>query len=299
MKTLLIVLFLLVISFASKAQIPNASFENWYTYSLGEYPTGWMTSDSVAVALGGTNNVYKGNDPYDGSFSMHLKSVSVGFVNGPGVATNGMVKLVGASFVFTGGTADTTRARFLTGQFKYIPTNANDQGQISVLLSRDSAGVKDTIAAGVSYFTGNVSTYSPFNTTLVYQDYVNNPDTFLIIIQSSRAINDPNLGIGTELIIDSLSFTGTVGIEEADNVFNSVNIFPSPAHARLTIDIDLKKNIELNYTIFDLSGKKVLTAPLKSNTETIDISMLSNGNYIFTLEDRQGSKLYSKNIVVE
>src|SRR5262245_48902373 len=106
MKTLRILFLLTVVSIAGFAQIPNASFENWHPYSLGEYPDGWMTSDSVAKALGNQNNAYKGTDPFDGSFSLHLKSVSVGIAQGPGVATNGNISLAGINFVFSGGTAD-------------------------------------------------------------------------------------------------------------------------------------------------------------------------------------------------
>jgi len=294
MKTLRILLILFPIAFGSLAQIPNASFENWYSYSLGEYPTGWTTSDSVSNAYGAGPNVYKGTDPFDGALSMHLKSVNTSFgIKGPGMATNGLVEFSGGAFVFSGGSPDTTRSRFLTGVFKYNPTNPNDEGQISVALLRDSAGFKDTIAFGVTPFNGTVSTYTPFTTALAYFDYVNNPDTCLIIIQSSRGINDANLGVGTELVIDSLNFSGTVGIEEANDVINSVNIFPSPAHNQLTVLVDLKRKLNLNCTIYDLTGKMVINLPFESNNETIDISSLAKGNYILKLSDDKNNGLYS------
>src|SRR4051812_27460281 len=116
MKTLRILLFLLITVAATNAQtIPNAGFESWYSYSLGEYPTGWMTSDSVAKALAGVNNVYKDINSYEGSFAMHLMSIDAGLVKGPGVATNGTISQVGLSFVFSGGSPDTTRPRYLVG----------------------------------------------------------------------------------------------------------------------------------------------------------------------------------------
>ncbi len=298
MKYLIALFFPIVVATGLKAQIPNASFESWYTYALGEYPTGWTTSDSVAAALGGGNNVFKGNDPSDGNLSMHLKSVNTTFgIKGPGMATNGLVEFSGGAFVFSGGSPDTVRSRFLNGVFKYNPTNPNDEGQISVTLLRDSAGVKDTIAYGVTTFNGAFTTYTPFTTTLNYYDWTHNPDTCLIIIQSSRGINDVNLGVGTELVIDTLNFTGTVGIEEANDVINLVNIFPTPAHNQLTIAVDLKRKTDLNCTIYDLTGRQVINMPFNSNKETIDISSLAKGNYILKLSDENNKGLYSKNFI--
>lgn len=297
MKSIRLLLILLIAAFSAQAQIPNASFESWYAYSLGEYPTGWMTSDSVAVALGGSNNAIKGSDPYEGSFSLHLISVQTAFVKGPGVATNGKIVLDGATFKFSGGSPDTTRSRFLNGQYKYVPTNPNDAGMITILLLHDSAGVKDTVAMGSTMFTGNVPNYTAFNCELTYNTFNHNPDTCLIIIQSSRGINDPNLGVGTELVIDSLGFFGTVGIDEANDVINSVIIFPSPAHNQLNVHVDLKRKTEMNYSVYDLNGRKVLSQSMNSEKELIDISSLAKGNYILKLSDDNNNSLYSKNFI--
>ena len=107
MKSLLSSLLIFIGIFSASAQnIPNASFENWHPYSLGEYPDSWTTSDSVAVALGGGTSVFKFTDPYDGTLSLHMKSVTTTFgISGPGVATNGLVSLSGATFIFSGGSA--------------------------------------------------------------------------------------------------------------------------------------------------------------------------------------------------
>jgi hypothetical protein len=302
MKTLLTLFMSSFITIAvyGQAIIPNASFENWYPYANGEYPNSWTTSDSVAVALGGGTSVYSDSDAYDGSLAMHLKSVSAGFVNGPGLATNGLVNFSGGSFVFSGGTPDTTRSRNLTGYFKYTPMDPGglDQGFIRVVLLRDSASQTDTIAEGFTYFTDTVPTYTPFTTMIEYNDYTRNPTKFLIIISSSMNINDPNLGVGTELVIDSLNFTGTVGINEVANSIKSVNIYPSPADKQLTVDVELIVQTDLNYTLFDLSGKKVLNASMSTAKETIDVSSLKAGNYILSLTDNADNVLYTKNVSI-
>jgi hypothetical protein len=299
MKTLRILLCLVLITVASKAQIPNASFENWYTPNTLEYATGWMTSDSLSRALQGGSSAFKGSDPYDGTFSLHLKSVTVGFTTGPGVATNGVVGFNGTAFVFSGGTPDTTHYRFLTGQFKYTPTNPLDQGRISVLLSRNATGTRDTIGFGTTTFDGTISSYTSFFAPIIYKDYINPPDTFLIVIQSSKGIADPNLGIGSELVIDSLNFSGLVGIEEAVDVIKSLNVYPSPAHNQLNVAIELKKKVNMNCNIYDLNGKQVLNITGIEEKQSIDISSLAKGNYILKLSDEKNNVLSSKNFVKE
>jgi hypothetical protein len=300
MKTLRIITLLTLIAFVSKAQIPNASFETWNPQGAGEVPAFWMTSDSLSRALGGGASVYKDVDPFDGTYSMHLKSVNTAVnIKGPGVATNGVISFTGSAFAFNGGSPNSIRAKFLTGYFKYNPTVANDSAMVTVVMLRNNAGNRDTIAVGMDRFGGQTAAYTPFTTTLNYRDWVNNPDTCLIIIQSSLAINDPNLGVASEFVIDSLNFAGTVGIEEASDVINSVTLYPTPAQTKLNIHVDLKKKVNMSANIYDLNGKQVLTLQSIDEKQSIDISGLSKGNYILKLTDENGKSLASRNFMKE
>jgi hypothetical protein len=304
MKNLLSVLLLFTgIISASAQNIPNASFEGWHPYVLGEYPDFWTTSDSVAQAnSSGTPSVFSGNDPYDGALSMHLKSVQIsifGFpVTGPGIATNGLVNLVGASFVFSGGSPDTARSRYFNGQYKYAPANPADAAIIKVYLFRNITGTRDTIASGSLELTGTVSTYTTFAVEMHYHDPVNQPDSSLIIIQSSRAINDPNLGVGSELVVDSLGFSGWVGIDELKNAITSVNVFPTPADKEISIEVELKNNISLSYEIYDISGRLLRSALMNTTKEKVDVSEFSSGKYILKIGDAKKNLLYTKNFSI-
>ena len=126
-----------------------------------------------------------------------------------------------------------------------------------------------------------------------FRDYITQPDTCLIILQSSRGLNDPTLGVGSEFIIDSVGFSGFVGLNELPNNINSVNIFPSPANKDLTIDVDLKNDISLGYEIYDINGRLLITSKMNSRKEMIDVSNLSSGRYILKLTDGKKSQLYS------
>lgn len=295
-KTLLTIFTICIAIVSSSAQvIPNAGFEDWHPYASGEYPDYWTTDDSVSVALGAGNNVFKTTDSYEGTYAIYMKSVTTPFVSGPGIATNGVMAINTSTqaVTFTGGSPDTARSRFLSGYFKYNPLGANDMGFIRVSLLRDVSGVKDTIATGITWFSGTTSTYTQFVTQLNYYDFVNQPDTCLIIIQSSKAINDPDLASGTELQIDSLNFGGFVGIDELKSAISSVSVYPTPADKDLFVDVKLKNNISLSYEIYDLHGKRVLTSSMNSNHERIDVSLLSSGNYILNLGDAKKNRLYS------
>jgi hypothetical protein len=302
MKTLLSSLLIFIGIFSVSAQdIPNASFENWHPYSLGEYPDFWSTSDSVAVALGGGTSVFKGTDPYDGNLSLHLKSVTTTFgISGPGVATNGVVTLSGSTFIFKGGSLDTARSRFFTTWYKYTPANATDAAVVKVYLLKwnSTTSIRDTIADAVSEISDTTSTYTQLVLAMNFRDFQLQPDSCLIIFQSSRGLNDPTLGVGSEFVVDSLGFSGWVGVNELPNSINSVNIFPSPADNQLTIDVDLKNNISLGYEIYDMNGRLLITSKMNSTKEVVDVSNLSSGRYILKLNDGKDGQLYSTPISI-
>lgn len=303
MKNLLFILLAFTgISTVSAQNVPNAGFENWTPYVTGEYPDNWTTSDSITVSYNGGNSVYHGTDAYEGVKSMHLKSTEITFIlfpiKGPGFATNGNINLVGANFEFSGGSPDTARSRYFTGYYKYNPLGADEVGMVKVFLLHRNGANRDTIATGISMFTDTVSTYMQFVTEMQFRDYTIQPDTCLIIIQSSIAVNDPSIVVGTELIVDSLGFNGFVGIEELNDILNNVSVFPSPAANEITIDVELKKNASLAFQIFDINGRLLLSRAMNSLKEKVDISSLARGRYVLRLNDSEKKILYSTNFTV-
>jgi len=303
MKNLLfIVLIFTGISISFAQNIPNAGFEDWYPYTSGVYPDFWTTSDSIAANNGGGKSVYDSTDAFEGSKCMHLKSVAIVIivfnVTGPGIATNGQISFNGSTFQFFGGSPDTSRSRFFTARYKYFPTNGTDAAVVKVYLLKNNGGTRDTIADGVAEISGTHSSYDQLVLAMNYRDFINQPDTSLIIIQSSRGINDPTLGVGSELVIDSLGFSGFVGVDELKSAVSSVNIFPSPAKDYLNIDVALRNNISLSYGIFDMSGRLVKTSLMKSTSERVDVSDLSSGKYILKIGDAKLNQLYSTNFSI-
>jgi hypothetical protein len=231
---------------------------------------------------------------------MELKSVSSPFIDGPGIATNGVMTVNTSNFtvVYTGGSPDTARSKFITGYYKYIPMADSDTGFVQIYLFKRNGANRDTIGQAYMQFYDSVMTYTQFMLDIVYKDYINQPDSCLIIFQSSLAINSPDLAAGTKLLIDSLNFSGYIGVNDIENVFNSVNIYPVPASNELSIDASTKNNISVSYEIYDTRGRIILTDKLNSDHQNVDISNLSEGNYIVKLKDSKNRNLYSKNITI-
>lgn len=78
-----------------------------------------------------------------------------------------------------------------------------------------------------------------------------------------------------------------------DLALSGIEIYPNPVDNELFID--LKENQSINYSIFDISGKLVLTGNLSKNSH-INTSSLANGNYILTLKN-DGIKTSQKLII--
>jgi hypothetical protein len=68
----------------------------------------------------------------------------------------------------------------------------------------------------------------------------------------------------------------------------SAILFPDPAHNSITLQ--LSTNGEFSYLVFDILGARVLEGliPVNSNSHTIDISKLKNGNYFVALVGKNG-----------
>src|SRR5687767_12697586 len=86
-KTILLLTGFLASTALLAQDVPNASFENWTSYSsscaTGEYPTGWTTSDSITQCNNGGSSAYRGTDASDLANSLHLKSAQITYLGFP------------------------------------------------------------------------------------------------------------------------------------------------------------------------------------------------------------------------
>lgn len=86
-------------------------------------------------------------------------------------------------------------------------------------------------------------------------------------------------------------------IKGQNNVNSFVKIYPNPVHDQLSIELIVPNNNTQSVQVIDILGKVQLTAPLKQQHNTIDLSSLAKGSYI--LKFYEGSKaLGSQQIVL-
>jgi len=306
-----IVLFCgLLLSTATFAQtIPNSSFESWVQYSAaGSRPEFWTTTDSITMGLS-SNTVHSALQDLDasnGTYAVKLISSEVivpffGTVRGPGVLTNGVISASLTSYSISGGTATAVRSKFFNAEIKYLPDASTDAAVITAALLRRNTltGNRDTIAIVSDTIDQPLSTYTPVALQFDYRDWVNNPDSCLILIQSSRGINDPNLALGSALFVDNLSFSGTIGVDDISATVKQFDVFPSPAssYVRVRASFTDKKSGVL-VRVLDTNGKLVAEKELDDAELSFDVNDLSAGNYLMQLIDNQQRHLATRQFSV-
>ena len=79
------------------------------------------------------------------------------------------------------------------------------------------------------------------------------------------------------------------GIEE--NVFGKVTVAPNPVDSELNISFDSNNGHLTTLSLFDMTGKKVIshTIPHMATSSTIDMSAVLSGVYIYSLSSEAGT----------
>ncbi len=132
-----------------------------------------------------------------------------------------------------------------------------------------------------------------------------NTDTIIsnIIISDIWPIISAMDIIDTILIADSTIYPNNTqsntGIFNPENPFTSLFIYPNPADKMIMVEVS-DFDTELNYQIFDLSGRMIINRRIETfNSEEIEIniSQLNEGVYILKLSD--GKKSASQKINIQ
>ncbi len=310
MKKALLLFFLFMNSvFLVNAQILNGRFEDWtqvvdgtWTYDSLHY---WKTTD-LASLQNSTPSVHsvtkETSNVYEGSSSIKLTSWTAGGVVAglPGAASNGDV-LVSISFPVSsvtpiGGVPDVERHGALMGYYQYIPVSG-DHGSIETCLFKRNGANRDTIAFGKLDAALNIGTYTHFTIPLTPVSS-GIPDSSLIWLQSSPRFPLPSGQTGSVLRVDSLYYSGTIGVNEISPLIKSALTYPVPAVNDINIKVELVSPVSMHYEILDISGKMILSGKMNGTTQKIDISKIATGNYIINLHDDAGVKLISDKFTI-
>lgn len=276
-----ILVFTICCIYASYSQIPNGGFEDWVTEGTYEEPVSWRSMNSASSILG-VVTCEKGTPGNPGNYYLKLTSKNVmGLGVIQGIVISGSQNPDNEEEPFTG-FAYTQRPANFTGKWQHM-IYGTSQGVIAVQLTKwDEVSQSRIYIASLEYvLTGMAMNWANFSLPLTYHssDY---PDTCTIFLTSSGetpTIND-------YLYIDNLSFAGSVsGIEESD--LNVMQVYPNPAKDQITIEHSFEIDGSSTLLITNILGEQLLTEPLISTSEKINIESLQNGIYFVTLKSKR------------
>lgn len=110
------------------------------------------------------------------------------------------------------------------------------------------------------------------------------------MVQNGSAIHQ---GFWSELFND-----GTLSVSTLTNE-DTISVFPNPVVDYLSFHFKQTVSANYNVKLFDINGKQVLGTALQSQSQNsqLDISQLSNGMYVLTIESKETNYLKSIKII--
>jgi hypothetical protein len=257
---------------ALKAQLPNASFENWKTKSFGLFsvsePTGWNTS-SLLSKINGNNGplpVTRTTSSKLGQYAVLLKTIKdTGDKKETSFMSTGEFNLltgdVNTKFKLAG---EATKIRL------YYKFNNPTNDEFSVVMSIYKNG--EQVGAAIHFDSVATSEYKLLEIP-VSTDGTNIADSASISI----ILGQSDAEIGAELYIDDISIvyktTSTKNIEANKN---TIAVFPNPAKDFTQLAVNITEATAVSASLLDLSGKAIFTI--------LDNAMLPKGNNEIKIE---------------
>jgi len=177
----------------------------------------------------------------------------------------------------------TTTAPTFTG---VIYTNYNTNINKNPAIARDSFNT----AAQIPPDTINNLDTIPFYCHIpVTQDYFKNGKANLIVIWPTGARQKTGIVTSSDTFhyATTVAISGFTGIDEKDDPFGTLNIYPNPANSYLNINNPNPELVLNLIRIMDNTGRLVMQS--HDNFERIDISVLKPGTYYLELNSTDGN----------
>jgi hypothetical protein len=125
-------------------------------------------------------------------------------------------------------------------------------------------------------------------------------DIFISDIESGIIMKSPDGGCwrGTLSNNGTLSFVSItcpgviIGLKESGEEIlkQAVLIYPNPAMDKINIEMNDTYNM-VQYSVFNISGKMMISGKTRNQTKAIDISNLERGVYFLEFKDRYDNKI--------
>ena len=287
---------LLIPSIKAQTVIPNASFENWTTYSNYSDPTGWDTPNQelMSIPFFGISVVSKSTDHHaTGSYSARLetKHLTLPPTDVPGFMTCGTltVDITNGTYTLTGGVPVVDQPTHLKGYYKFFP-KGGDSCVIGIGLTKTTGAVKDSVGLGSFSTKDTVPDWTPFSAWI---DYISAsvPDTMNIIAMSTA---QETMTPGTVLYVDDLFLDYTVGYRD-DDPAAGIQVYNDRETSRLMVFFDFSKGENTSVRLVNMMGQSVYTTTsslIEKDRRVIPYTGMPQGIYL--LEILHNSKVFTK-----
>lgn len=160
--------------------------------------------------------------------------------------------------------------------------------------SNEIIGIGYTQGFGVTNFIKTDTTF--FSCIQYVLNYFNYNLPLLVgtdsSFHSSILIDNSNISLiaSNSTQEDSVFCSSTTNINEINNNYNTIVIYPNPVTSTFKIKAPTE-NYPVTYSIFDLTGRIIInTQSTINNEESIDLSELPNGIYLLNLNSNESSK---------
>jgi len=281
--SIVIVIGILGISEATRAQIPNAGFEAW---EHGQ-PIGWndFSNRGIAGVIHPTDSAHHGKLALEGIVQRLLATDSI---TSPFLATatfDEASKKYRLGFPYKG------KPEFLTGHFQFGPVQG-DELYITMEL------MKGNKLIGAAEWQSEESTkeFTEFSAPFgYYQDESLEPDTAILIITLRNGSEMGGLPHeGSWFVIDDLSLEASLEaslstLKASDQDVRLEQNYPNPFRPTTTIGFSIPQAGEVSLKIFSLRGEEIATilngyADKGHHTVGYTAANIPAGTYIYQLE---------------
>jgi len=90
-------------------------------------------------------------------------------------------------------------------------------------------------------------------------------------------------------------------VETNRNPIKSSSVFPNPTDSQFTVELYLKRQIELSFELYDLNGRLLLSTESKTyqgkEQETLSVGQLPAGTYFLKIRDKKGQVVAGHKVV--
>ncbi|MBL0257888.1 MAG: T9SS type A sorting domain-containing protein [Bacteroidetes bacterium] len=269
MKQIFTSLFILVLflrPFYLAAQIPNGDFENWSLDIDGNLnPDSWATLNGVPDTC-----VFQYTPAYSGNYSMRVATYDPGIGAQPGIAYVEFPYACRPTQIHV-----CVKTTIMSGDIGFVLMELHNGD--SSIAAMDSCTFK---------FYTTTNTFQCFDFPISYISSLT-PDSATVMIIAGNFLGAQ---LGTEIIVDELSFNCLTGIDETTIPVTATvgRNYPNPARDFTFLPLTLNKSSDVSIRVNDIFGKEVMWIDkgfmqAGENNLQMDVKSLANGIYFYSV----------------